>query len=477
MDINQINIKNIDEELALFEALIAENIPRDLAAAYKSANRYESQRNVQTAHDELRSYNRRSVNYDYGKSNYDPISAEDAIQLVRANKSDIQKLRIIYDGDLVEYEVRDNGSVYAIYGDSSNSVTFNGKTYKNIRYVPWRTVLQNADKIYITDEYDHPLFNDAETQQRRQKATQVKMLGAGGGTDQAGYNPHKPFDNFVRSASKFPGTLDSGAHNISQRYDGVSMLGKNTVYELTNAIERMNTAYTRYDLARRYFKKLLSEKDDYTDSEYELLYADAQEKVTDRLQRYEALAKKVSDLKSKVITNVDAKTLEVNTKIQSYLKTFQDLLDRGYHLKQEFETLLVRTVDNDIENDYRARKLRDTIQTLIDKILQAQRELEAMQDESTGEMPQDTPAIISAAQDIDSKLAELDTIKTDFIQRQIKQFNSIEKALAKVDQKLAALRPKAAAAKAAKAAKNRTPELDPALANIVQFTDFIGSDE
>ena len=103
---------------------------------YDAATGYESQRNPQTYHGELSNPTRRAVRYDYGKANYDEISAEEAIRLVKQDKHNIQKLRIIYRLDdassLVEYEVRDNGSVYAIYG-SADPVTIDGKNYKNIR--------------------------------------------------------------------------------------------------------------------------------------------------------------------------------------------------------------------------------------------------------------------------------------------------------------------------------------------------------
>lgn len=69
------------------------------------------------------------------------ISAAEAIELVKQDKHNLQKLRLLFPNDeLLEYEVRDNGAAYAIYGDSVRRVSMNVgndvKEYKNIRYVP-----------------------------------------------------------------------------------------------------------------------------------------------------------------------------------------------------------------------------------------------------------------------------------------------------------------------------------------------------
>lgn len=69
------------------------------------------------------------------------ISAAEAIELVKQDKHNLQKLRLLFPNDeLLEYEVRDNGAVYAIYGNPDRRVSMNVgdevKEYKNMRYVP-----------------------------------------------------------------------------------------------------------------------------------------------------------------------------------------------------------------------------------------------------------------------------------------------------------------------------------------------------
>ena len=147
--------------VVITEKNLCENIPYDLAKAYRRAKRNvtqsDSQRHPQTRHGELDNADsrRRSIVYDYGKADYEEITPEEAVDLVKRDKHNIESFRIIYKGDLVEYEVRDNGSIYCIYSNRDNSFTSqDGKYYKNIAFAPYKKVLEVADKIYKTNEYD-----------------------------------------------------------------------------------------------------------------------------------------------------------------------------------------------------------------------------------------------------------------------------------------------------------------------------------
>ena len=70
--------ENLDEEI------IDENIPRDLAKAYKIANKYNSpEQNYYSNHNEIgNSAKRRYIAYDYKNSNYEELSKEQAIDLL-----------------------------------------------------------------------------------------------------------------------------------------------------------------------------------------------------------------------------------------------------------------------------------------------------------------------------------------------------------------------------------------------------------
>jgi len=209
---NEINYENeygkIDQES------INENIPRDLRMLY-NVQPYNSQRNPSTQHQELFYNDRRSKLYDYGKAIYRVISAAEAIQMVKNNKEDVQNLRIIFAGSLVEYEVRDNGTIYAIYRDS-NAIDLNDKTYKNIGYAPWRQVIEAADKIYWTDEYSKKL-STAEIEKRNAKKA-TKVIYKGLTPTDIGYDEHKPYNNLmggkvIRSA-EIP---DTGRHSDTNK--------------------------------------------------------------------------------------------------------------------------------------------------------------------------------------------------------------------------------------------------------------------
>ena len=103
------------------------------------------------------------------------------LEWLKNNKEEIQNLRIIFEGNLVEYEVRDNGSIYAIYR-SLEPITLEGIDYKNVGYAPWKRVIQAAEKIYWTDEYDI-------SQARSRQIPFYEPLRPG----DSNYNQHQPY--------------------------------------------------------------------------------------------------------------------------------------------------------------------------------------------------------------------------------------------------------------------------------------------
>lgn len=79
---------------------------------------------------------------------------------------------------MIEYEVRDNGSVYCIYGNRDHEfIADDGKRYKNIAFAPFKKVIEVADKIYLTNEYDYLIQNDPELASRRQRQAASVVLG------------------------------------------------------------------------------------------------------------------------------------------------------------------------------------------------------------------------------------------------------------------------------------------------------------
>lgn len=469
----------------LEEEFLDENIPRDLVAAYRKASGYSSQRNPESSHTELQNAHRRTIKYDYGKSDYQVISPEDAIRLVRQDKHNIQKLRIIYQGDLVEYEVRDNGSVYAIYGNSDRTVTLGDKSYKNIRYAPWKAVIENADKIYITDEYEHPLYNDQETQQRRQHNNTVRKIIRNPITrDDSDYDSHKPYDNYTRNAAQVYTQRDTGTHNIGARigYYGNYQNYSSKLDIVRKRLEQKAALYIEYDIARRGLKKLISQKDTFDEEEYEQLYAEFKQKLDVALSKYNDAAKKAKNAVSKYVIDTDEATANFSEAVLDYLKKVQDLLDRGFYLKKEYEQRQVTNINagrkSSASGNYDLKNVSRDLENLISQLLAAKKELENLRlagITSAIKLSDKESDIVQKTSKLESLIAAFEEIKNKFIKEHLQKLQQIEAEMHSVDTSLADLRPHTAERKAVKAAKNKQAELDPALADIVQFVDFSGA--
>lgn len=299
----------------LEEEYLDENIPRDLLAAYRNS-KHKSSDTYSAFHTELGSSNasRRLINYDYGNSEYKEISADKALQLIKNNPSDVNQLRVLYDGDLIEWEYKGDGKFYCLYGDSTKPVIINGKNYRNIRYLNPRQLLPYADKIYWTDEYSHPITPDSDKGKDREEkeATNIlytipnirnsndtpydfisveKSWGNRNNTDY--YDDYKddPDDSFKDrfrisykdnnsdAIKKGKVVRDTGNHNHSILYD--------ENIELNNTFKEKERTYKIYNNTRKALIELRKNKDLYDDEEYEQLEYDLKDDLQASLKNYQ----------------------------------------------------------------------------------------------------------------------------------------------------------------------------------------------
>lgn len=434
IDYNYENISITD----INEDFLDENIPRDLLALYRRSAPYASQRNPSTQHIELRYASRRSKAYDYGKAEYRVISAEDAIQRVKNNKEEVQNLRIIFNGDLVEYEVRDNGSIYAIYR-SGDRVVLNDKVYKNVGYAPWRKVIRAAEKIYWTDEYSRKLSPE-ELAQRAEKNSQ-RVMYKGLSPEDARYDPHAPYKNLTGGTTIVRHAVpDTGKHKVDQQIKGL---------------------YTEYDLARKALKKLEAEKDIYDEEEYVELKAKFEEIKKGSLKDYnDALAKKrIAD--TKAVKEVSFETHRFNQKLAEYTRAIEAALTRSYELKKQLDKLLVTTANNTPDIKYSLSSLRRRLNITISNLNGDNDELE--QSEARTED--------ANAEEIRDLLNQINEYKTDYVNTHLTRLGQIDKEFKDIEETLATYRPNTTAKKARKLAA-QTKEISDDVLNVIEFTNF-----
>jgi len=430
---------NINDYNDIYEELLDENIPRDLYQAYDMTP-YDSQRNPLTRHYEVQR-GRRTATYDYGKAKYKVISPDDAIRLVKQNKNEVQNLRILYNGKLVEYEVRDNGAIYAIYR-SLDPVTINGKNYKNIGYAPWQAVIRAADKIYWTDEYSK-LLSPERIDKRKDKyalRTMYRAIRPG----EPGYDPHTPYTNIVRGTKiQTKAVPDTGDH--------------------ANIDGQVKEKYINYDLARKALRKLELEKDSYDEEEYQELKAKFEQIKNNALREYEDALKQKRIRDTKKVKEIPLFVHNFHNKILAYTRQIQKALSDSYRLKQRLDKLLTTTANtaSDIDNRLKLVRLRTNLINVMeqlkideDTLNKAESELDTTSEEA-----------------ISDALKSIASYKKQYTDTHVEEILRIEKQMNEIEELIATYRPNTTARKAKNNALN-TKELDPDLENIIDFTSF-----
>lgn len=427
--------KDIYDEI--YEDFLDENIPRDLFNVYLTEP-YESQRNPETKHQELHSKSRRNRLYDYGKAQYKVITPEEAIQMVKNNKQEVQNLRIIFNSSLVEYEVRDNGNIYAIYR-SSYPVTIGDKTFKNIGYAPWKAVLYAADKIYWTDEYERKLSPE-EINKRAEKQTK-RTIYKGIRPGDKGYNPHAPYDNLVQGDTITTAAVpDTGAHLGRDRY------------------------HIEYTLARKALRNLEANKELYDDDEYNKLKTNFENIKKDRLAAYNQFKEMELVDKTKNIKEIPLEVDIFQRKILEYTKAIQTALSRSYELKKAADKLLITTANTEL--DWRLtphlNRIRPEIKALITQLTNDNETIQKAEAASNKEY---------AEREIKRLLDDIISFKSAAVNRHLNELEKIENEMRDIQEIFAKYRPGTTAKKARNLAAN-TKEISADVLNVIEFTNF-----
>ena len=411
--------------------ILLENIPQDLLKAYKST--YDQHSTVGNAayphlfHSELDNVSdrgtrgRRFANFDYGKASYEPISSDEAIQYLSleerpdgtykcTNKNTfgdhIKNLRILVpgsggDSNLVEFELKPNGSIYYTYWAfipwnilDREHFSFRGKNgqtndtkFANT-YTDIANILSVANKIYKTDEYDHLIHpNDKATTRVISQSPTPKGSEI--------YDAHYP-DNNIKTGKYVISTdiLDTGDHRDPiQRIR--SRINNHTGDEsLSDDIENYfakkylkEVLYNQIDGYNGALKALERNKDDYTQEEYQAKkdhYTLRRQKL---FKQYNEVCVELRDLKNKIlVVDHTGQYLKARQKVLDFAVKLSDLRRNVYNTKKllDAESTKVLATDPDILYDFKQlldeldtleeehKKLTDTVETDPDETLSDQ---------------------------------------------------------------------------------------------------------
>lgn len=516
----------MDDKLIETMDILNENIPRDLYNAYKLAGveKYASSEHPATNHYEVSTAGRRSVQWDYGKATYREISADEAIRLVAEDPHNVEKLRGIKNGELVEYEYdSQRQKFYAMYANPNRAVQYtkpNGDVVvkRNIRYITnpkiWIPLL---DKIYWTDEYDYPI--SPERQAERAKNNEVVGIGRFAPVTANDYSQFRPFVQYTRDTIGYERRVpDTGRHGDGQypldprNYGAGSYHGElgpnerpdhrslswNTAFyrlwdEVVSAYSKKRELFTLYTHARKALKKIMRDKDDFDAEEYEELFNSAKARFEKVEREYNEAALKFSRLKSQATKNISNMSDSYIQKYGTVLFRLQNALVDCEQIKKNLDTLASSDALNlpginkrsltaeERASISRARdeanRLKNTvIIPLIDKLNKAKRDLQAIED--AGKIPEETADGQQYLSQIEQYVealkvanAELDDVRQVLLKSYLETYKDVQARMDEVEAAVNALKPTRAARKAAKAAKAGAPTLDPKLAHLIQFED------
>lgn len=459
-DVNDNNNKWIEKVFDFVENLneekLDENIPSDLLAAYRRSRIAE--RGIQIHPDSNhtllgRNGDRKVVAYDYAHSNYEVLTPEQATQYLSLNahvdtdeegkyvvsarttdreafNKNICNLRFIIGGRVVEYEVRSGNRLYQSYycnippENFGNYPRFKDKDGYNTTDSRWAnkysdvyTIINIADKIYKTDEYEHPI-------------------------DRSNQGDSYEYTRGVEGNGRRVYT-DTGAHGIDTRtvspvryelgYSDDSNYDKNPtkLIRLYTAIARTKeNVYQEYNLWRRAIRKLIANKDVYDDAEYEEKLAKYKAQFETINKRYNDLAKEAKTLFNQIEPTFQETFIEnYNEEKRRYLKLQEEIdakskLFRGYKdqlLKLSLETsedssivqnglAYIKEASSeiaDIQRDINEREQRnEEIKRQIEQLQQALVDNQSDIDQSKEDLVKTTEKI-EQAQAEQSKLAEI----------------------------------------------------------------------
>lgn len=425
--------------------------------------------------------------YDYGKATYKVLTPQEAKRLIKNDKNEARNLRIDLDGDLILFEVRDNGSIYAIVKNPSKSVTINGVTKRNAGYFSINAILDAADKIWWTDEFNYPLIGSDKFNSRKDNDVVDTYGSISDNSEIPSYRPLDRFDSNIKYVERIP---DTGNHDLLKRIENLNSVG--AVRYLEDYIEAKkyrDACFETFSRIRKALNKLVRDKDDYEDDEYEARKNKLESRLKLAEDRLKAASKVLRDKELKVLKNTDEYSAKFNSDVREYLAKVQDALYTLNDLKTKLNTEIGSTVKSYIDKstDYKhssayleasrnAKYLLEIINTELEELSQVEDTLKAYKEGSW-----DKSLIDSAQNDIDAlintidrDLSVLSDEKKKIIDKHIEKIDYIKSEYDKVMDNYNKLKPISAKQAADKKAKSglRT-SLDPDLeqSGLIIFTN------
>ena len=532
----------VQEDLNNYEYL-NENIPPDLAKAYsysKAAERgiqnHPDSAHIQIARSPIGKNNRTQFKYDYANSTYTPITSEEAKELVKQDRNNLENLRIIIDGKLIEYEIRSGGRLYQTYYitdldtsrlaepllDKEHNPTSDSRYA--VRLSDVNNLLDIADKIYLTDEYDHLITSEtpdpnphhkvripnpefdpenpdkapeflyqSDTIQNRRLKNKIKYqpLQVYTPKDDPIFRPHS-MKNMYKSLADFrSGQHDTGSHTLDSKRtvdahkdweDSFRDEFSENVENYYNQLEWSKKTFANYDHIRRKLKSVEQNKDLFpNEKEYNDIIKNLNNQKDELYSQYLEYKRNIRGYKDRIILTVDDDILAIHNSLYEKIKLISDNLSELYTVNNMIKELKSSKLSDYSKNDPEFKKLNQDLNDCKYEIEQKNKELENIQIEisrlenqlaelrqnlvtSEGEL---TPTIEKLAGLFD----EFNTLSDKLDKVRFKEIADLENKAKELEAKIDAYTPKLAAKKEKERIRNAPKPMDSTLDNIVQFDE------
>lgn len=463
MDSVQITNESLDEDMNELD----EDLPRDLARAYGSL---QTRGNSALDHDVQQGETmkkRRGSEIDFYNSDYEAVDARTAAQRVRENPSSVDHIRAIFNKQLLELDLRNNNKVYPVVMPTGDNILFNRRMIDlgapDNKITDWvrhkvqsnrglEAVLGAADKIYWTDEYDHIITQDSEIARKRMDNDE----------SQADLKRPPNWDilsteqknNWLRDSNYVPlvkKVRDSGTHSgTGTPLDNVrSIFGNNYVAQELRwhpDLRSRKAALDRYKYLQKTLKKLIANRADYDEDEFELLKDSLEQKVKNAYETFIAINTEAQRIAAHAVTEYDEWAFGVSQRIKDHLASMYEVYEKAAQMDEKLRKLKndlakeeTKTVqDSEARKAYEKQladkrsRLEDcqasieSVQENINDLEERMRELQAEIDAQRHalDLRQSRKAILT--QQLQDMQNEADAIAEDGVKENAEKVNDIE---------------------------------------------------
>ena len=509
----------IQEELegdTVYKISLDENLPRDLANAYKKAYYTDPNKPLNSILSVSNTYynmltNRRRREINDANSSYEALTPEQACEYLTLRdpridgtdengkyilstarvlnrelcNSRINNLRFLSDGRLIQFFIGDGNTLHSLYSttiptDKFGSYPFFNKgheayTSRLHTYTDLWILIHVVDKIYKTDEFE----NIIDTSTPTGKKIKIAKTDDAGNVNyevvddtiqarRARNNKIKPVSYMLDKTSSlfiphnpykniryknFIDVLDTGAHNI-QDAGGMADLRymDGAHYDYTQKEIYKSQAKKEFKLAQKALNELKRNKDIFSEREYAMQLNDAIQHKKELENEYLTKILDAKKAKDKALISCNDVIYNLHKAFTEQIKQLSDIEAEMFNLKNDITALKISSVQPEVE------KIKDSLtdaQEDLEAYERVKRNLLQKLDELKQEINENDANIEKVSKEITEIKDNMSNAADNAIIKKFNKLKEMEDNLADLQNNLDAMFPKQAAIRKEKQAKNK----------------------